>query len=138
VEDLVFLDESIFNKKTGWRYYGYAPVGDEATEDNADILRGCTCSICCAILLDGWLPCTGIKEGYFNVETFLHWVKDCLIPALALKNRTMVIVLDNVGIHVKNHVAEVVEAAGHLIRYLPPYLPDYNPIELTLQSSRHG
>jgi transposase len=43
----------------------------------------------------------------------------------------MVIILDNIGIHVKNHVAEVVEAAGHLIRYLPPYSPDYNPIELT-------
>jgi transposase len=43
----------------------------------------------------------------------------------------MVIVLDNVSIHVKNHVAKVVEATGHLIRYLPPYSPDYNPIELT-------
>jgi hypothetical protein len=127
----VFLDESIFNKKTGWRYHSYAPVGDEATKDNTDISRGRTWSIYCAISLDGWLPCTGIKEGYFNAETFLQWVKDCLIPALALKNRTMVIILDNVSIHVKNHVGEVVEAAGHLIRYLPPYSPDYNPIELT-------
>lgn len=29
-EDLVFLDELIFNEKTGWRYHGYAPIGDEA------------------------------------------------------------------------------------------------------------
>jgi hypothetical protein len=28
--DLVFLDESIFNEKTGWRFQAYAPIGDEA------------------------------------------------------------------------------------------------------------
>ncbi len=29
-ENLIFLDESIFNEKTGWRYQAYAPIGEEA------------------------------------------------------------------------------------------------------------
>lgn len=28
-EDLIFLDESIFNEETGWRHHAYAPIGDE-------------------------------------------------------------------------------------------------------------
>ena len=34
-EDLVFLDESIFNKKTGWRYHAYAPTGTVPEINNA-------------------------------------------------------------------------------------------------------
>ena len=37
-EDLIFLDESIFNEKTGRRHHVYAPIGDEARYD-ADIRR---------------------------------------------------------------------------------------------------
>jgi transposase len=43
----------------------------------------------------------------------------------------MVIILDNVSIHTNAAVAAVIEEAGHVVRYLPPYSPDYNPIELT-------
>jgi transposase len=46
-------------------------------------------------------------------------------------NVAKVIVLDNVSIHTDSQVAELLEAAGHIVRYLPPYSPDYNPIELT-------
>jgi len=38
-EDLIFLDESIFNEKTGWRYHAYAPTGT-APEIHSDINRG--------------------------------------------------------------------------------------------------
>ena len=78
-EDLVFLDESIFNEKTGWRYHGYAPTGT-MPEINADINRGKTWSICAAMTLDGYLPCTGLKEGYFNTGDFLVWLREKLLP----------------------------------------------------------
>jgi hypothetical protein len=51
-EDLIFLDESIFNKKTGWRYNAYAPIGDEARY-TTDITRGWTWAICSAMTLGG-------------------------------------------------------------------------------------
>jgi hypothetical protein len=40
-DDLIFLDESIFNEKTGWRPRARAPIGDEARY-SADINRGAT------------------------------------------------------------------------------------------------
>jgi transposase len=131
-EDLVFLDESIFNEKTGWRHRAYAPIGDEARY-SADIRRGPTWSILAAMTIDGWAPCTGVKEGYWSREAFLNWLSTQLLPALREKYgyRTLCLVLDNVSIHTDLRVAEVVEKAGYLIRYLPPYSPDYNPIELT-------
>lgn len=69
-EDLVFLDESIFNEKTGWRHRAYAPIGDEARY-SADLRRGDTWSICAAMTLDGWLPCTRVKKGYYSAEDFI-------------------------------------------------------------------
>ena len=59
-DDLVFLDESIFNEKTGWWYQAYAPIGEEA-QYHADIQRGATWSIVAAMSVNEWLSCTGIK-----------------------------------------------------------------------------
>jgi hypothetical protein len=68
---LVFLDEPIFNEKIGWRYHGNAPVGDEVLYD-ADIIKGKCRAICSAMTLDGWLPCIGVKEGYFKEDDFFE------------------------------------------------------------------
>lgn len=40
-----------------------------------------------------------------------------------------IVVLDNLGSHKVTGIAEAVQAAGAQLRYLPPYSPDYNPIE---------
>ena len=130
VEDLVFLDESIFNEKTGWRHFGYTPIGDEARYP-ADLWCGNTWSICAAMMLDGWLPCMNLKQGYFSANDFFSWIQDHLLPNLDAKGHPMVVVLDNVSIHVSQRVTEAVERGGHLIHFLPPYSPDLNPIELT-------
>ena len=42
----------------------------------------------------------------------------------------MVVILDNISIYINNSITEAIEAAGHIIYYLPLYSPDYNPIEL--------
>jgi len=130
-EDLVFLDESIFNEKTGWCHRAYAPIGDEARYD-ADIRRGRTWSICAATTTEGWMSCTGIKQGYFNTDNFLDWITTCFLPALREQSlRPMVVILDNVSIYIDERISHAIEAAGHIVRFLPPYSPDYNPIELT-------
>uniref|UniRef100_A0A093X9Y0 Uncharacterized protein y4pE/y4sA n=1 Tax=Talaromyces marneffei PM1 TaxID=1077442 RepID=A0A093X9Y0_TALMA len=130
-EDLIFLDESIFNEKTGWRQHAYSAVGEDAEIEDS-INRGSTWSICAAMTLDGYLPCTGVKKGYFSAENFAEWLTDKLLPAVnALQRYPMVIILDNVAIHTQEQVHQIIEEAGHIIRYLPPYSPDFNPIELT-------
>ncbi|KKA22574.1 hypothetical protein T310_3365 [Rasamsonia emersonii CBS 393.64] len=70
--------------------------------------------------------------GYWTSEDFIEWVKTRLLPAVNQQHRQpMVIVMDNVSIHISEEVTRMIEAEGHLIRFLPPYSPDYNPIELT-------
>jgi DDE superfamily endonuclease len=76
--DLVFLDESIFNEKTGWRHRAYAPVGHEPRYV-ANVRRGDTYAIIAAMTLNGWLPCTAVKRGYYSKEPFIDWLKEHLI-----------------------------------------------------------
>lgn len=132
-DDMVFLDELIFNEKTGWRHHAYGPIGDDARYSQ-DIRRGKTWAILPAYTIHGYLPCTGIKEGYYKAEDFLEWLRLWLIPTLKEHygpNRSLVIVLDNVSIHINHQVEELLQEAGYIVTYLPPYSPDYNPIELT-------
>src|SRR2546423_2774682 len=132
-EDLVFIDESIFNEKTGWRHYGYAPIGHEARY-HASISRGDTWAILPAYTVHGYLPnCTEVRKGYFKSEDFLDWVKNRLLPAVDQlePGRTRVIVMDNVSIHCGQEISDAVSAAGHVLQFLPPYSPDFNPIEMT-------
>jgi hypothetical protein len=114
-DDLVFLDESIFNEKTGWRTKAYAPVGREARY-HEDIRRGDTWSICAAMTLDGWLPCTAYKQGYFKADHFYEWITVHLLPTLdRLSVRPRVIVLDNVSIHRADEIRAAIKGAGHLL-----------------------
>lgn len=131
-EDLVFLDESIFSEKTGWRHHAYAPIGHPARYTQ-DIRRGKTWAILPAYTIHGYLPCTGIKEGYYSHEDFKDWIEHALLPTLnrMYGSKPMVVVLDNVSIHTNPEIVALIEAAGHLVRFLPPYSPDFNPIELT-------
>src|SRR6267378_1433622 len=112
-DDLVFLDESIFNEKTGWRHMAYAPIGHEARY-SASVRRGKTWSILAAMTLEGWLDCTGIKEGYYNRENLCSWLKESLLPALdRVYGRPIVIILDNCSTHIDDEVREIVQTAGH-------------------------
>lgn len=66
-------------------------------------------------------------EGAINGRVFLAWVQQHLVPALQEGD---VVVMDNLSSHKVAGVAEAIEAAGAEVRYLPPYSPDLNPIEL--------
>src|SRR5438876_2982320 len=132
-DELVFIDESIFSEKTGWRHRAYGPLGEEARY-SADIYCGKTWSILPAYILHyGYLDCVGIRESYYNIEQLLDWLHVQLFPALArqFNGKAMCIVLDNCSAHCNEWISEAICTAGHTLCYLPPYSPDYNPIELT-------
>ena len=58
---------------------------------------------------------------------FLTYVRQCLVPTLSPGD---LVVMDNLKPHKVAGVREAIEAAGATLRYLPPYSPDLNPIEM--------
>ena len=79
-----------------------------------------------AALCHDRLAAPAVFDGPINGETFLAWVEQCLVPRLRPGDSVM---LDNLSSHKVAGVREAIEAAGAVLRYLPPYSPDFNPIE---------
>jgi transposase len=130
-EQLVFVDESMFNETIGWRLRAYALIGQPARY-RGDITRGRTWSVLPAYTTEGYLPCTGIKEGYYNGDDFYNWIINDLLPLCnAYSARHSVIIMDNNFGHVNRRIQDAIEARGCRVKYLPLYSPDYNPIELS-------
>jgi transposase len=64
--------------------------------------------------------------GAMDGALFLAWVRQGLVPGL---QRDDVVVLDNLATHKVAGVRAAIEGAGARLEYLPPYSPDFNPIE---------
>jgi len=72
-------------------------------------------------------PCAPwLFEGPMNGEMFLAWVRQGLVPTLHPGD---VVILDNLATHKMRGVRQAIEAVGARLLYLPPYSPDFNPIE---------
>jgi transposase len=68
-----------------------------------------------------------VFDGPMDSPTFLAYVEQVLVPTLRPGD---VVVLDNLAVHKQPEVQAAIEQAGAHIRFLPPYSPDFNPIEL--------
>lgn len=69
-------------------------------------------------------PC--VIDGPMNGNAFIAYVEQILVPALTPGD---IVVLDNLSAHKVPGVRAAIEAAGARLLYLPPYSPDFNPIE---------
>lgn len=67
-----------------------------------------------------------LLDGPMNGASFLAYVEQVLAPTL---KRGDIVIMDNVSIHKVAGVREAIEARGATLFYLPPYSPDFNPIE---------
>ncbi len=67
-----------------------------------------------------------VLDGPINRIAFETYVAKVLVPELSPGD---VVVMDNLSSHKGPRVREMIEAAGAQLRYLPPYSPDFNPIE---------
>jgi transposase len=71
-----------------------------------------------------------------NRAIFLEYLRQCLIPTLQPGD---IVVMDNLPAHKGPAVRQIIEAAGAELRYLPPYSPDFNPIEQVFSKLKaHG
>lgn len=126
VDKLVFVDESASNERTGWRKYGWNLVGYEA-RDIQIARRSERWSILPAITVTGYLEGTAVYQGSIDGEFFDDWIENTVLPQL--EGTGWVIVMDNASIHRSQRLHQVIGNAGHYLEKLPPYSPDYNPIE---------
>ena len=79
-----------------------------------------------AIRLEG-VATAMVTEGATNTLVFHGFVEQFLAPVLRPGD---IVVMDNLSSHKAGCVVEAIEAVGAEVRYLPPYSPDCNPIEL--------
>ena len=61
-----------------------------------------------------------------NSAIFKAYLEQCLVPTLKPGD---IVIMDNLSSHKNEDVRQIIEAAGASLRYLPPYSPDFNPIE---------
>jgi transposase len=121
---LVFVDESGANTQMT-RLRGRA-LGGQRLRARIPHGRYQTSTRISGIRLDG--PCAPwLFEGPMDGEMFLAWVRQGLAPALRPGE---VVILDNLATHKIRGVREALEAVGARLLYLPPYSPDFNPIQL--------
>jgi transposase len=78
-----------------------------------------------ALALRGFLA-PFVLDGPINRDAFETYVAKALIPELRPGD---IVVMDNLSSHKGPRVRRMIEAAGAELRYLPPYSPDFNPIE---------
>lgn len=67
-----------------------------------------------------------VFDGALDSEVFRIWVKRILLPEL---NSGDIVIADNLSSHKTASAREMIEDAGCRLLFLPPYSPDYNPIE---------
>src|SRR4051794_10354056 len=120
---LVFIDETGTSTKMarlrgraprGERLIGKVPHGHWKTTTFVAALRSTALTAPCVI------------DGPMNGNVFLAYVEQILAPSLAAGD---IVVMDNLSAHKVPGVREAIEAAGARLLYLPPYSPDFNPIE---------
>ena len=120
---LVFIDES--GAKTNMtRLRGRARKGSRVL-DCAPHGHWCTTTLLGALRLDGTYACMSV-EGATDREVFHAYVRYVLVPSLRPGD---IVVLDNLAAHGDPRARQLIEAAGAELLFLPPYSPDFNPIE---------
>jgi transposase len=121
---LVFLDECGVN--TGMtRLYGRGPK-EERVVDYVPDVRFHQTTILSSVRLEGTTT-PFVFEGALNGELFRAYVEQFLVPTLKPGD---IVVMDNLSAHKVSGIVETIETAGVKLMFLPPYSPDFNPIEL--------
>lgn len=124
VKRLKFIDE--FGVNMGLtRLYGRATPGQRVIEATPGY-SGTHYSVVAAI---GWqdVQAPWIFEGAMNAIGFETYVESILSPTL---RKGDIVVLDNLSAHKSTSAQRLIEGRGAQLVFLPPYSPDFNPIEL--------
>ena len=107
------------------RRYGRSVRGARV-HDHAPYGRWQTYTCVAALRLEG-MTAPGVIDGPMDHDSFLAYVEQILVPTLRPGD---LVVLDNLSAHRGEDIRLAIAGAGATLRFLPPYSPDFNPIEL--------
>ena len=121
---LVFLDET-WTATNMARLRGRSPRGERL---RSPIPHGHwkTTTLVAGLRLSG-IAAPFVLDGPINRDAFQAYVDQVLVPELTPGD---IVVMDNLGSHKGPAVRAAIEAAGARLLFLPPYSPDFNPIEM--------
>lgn len=107
------------------RLYGRAKRGERC---RASIPHGHwkTTTFVGALRLSG-MTAPMVLDGAMHGAAFLAYVEQVLVPTLQPGD---IVIMDNLPAHKPTAIRQAIEATGAQLRFLPPYSPDFNPIEM--------
>jgi transposase len=122
-ERLVFVDEMGSNISLA-PAYAWSRRGERAI---ASVPRnwGKNVTLLASMSSEGMGPCLAV-EGSTTTAVFEAYLERVLVPSL---RPGQVMVMDNLSAHKSSRIRELIESKGCELIYLPPYSPDFNPIE---------
>lgn len=122
-EHLIFIDETWASTNMA-RLRGRAPKGERL---RAGIPHGHwkTTTFVAGLRRTGMVA-PMVLDGPINRDAFTAYIEQALVPELRYGD---VVIMDNLSSHKGRDIRGMIEAAGAMLVYLPPYSPDFNPIE---------
>ncbi len=122
-DNVVYLDETGF-RKHAYRPHGWALRGEKIYGDVSGNNRKCTNLIMAQRRKEHLAPM--LFEGSCDSLLVNVWLKEGLMPTL---RKPSIVIMDNAPFHKKKEIASILEKHCHAFLPLPPYSPDFNPIE---------
>jgi len=127
---MIFVDET-WTKTNMTRLRGRAPVGERLV-DKVPHGHWKTTTLIAALGLEG-VRCSTVVDGAVNGDVFEAFVEQVRVPELKAGD---IVVMDNLSSHKRDRTRQLIEAAGARLRFLPPYSPDLNPIEMIFAKAK--
>jgi len=124
VEHFKFLDESSLNIDLT-RLYGRAAPGERVVDSVPQPSGPQTTTL--AVI--GWTGVSAplVLSGSVNGTVFYGYLEQCVLPTLQPGD---ILFMDNLSAHKVAGLEKLIHSCGAHLIYLPPYSPDFNPIEL--------
>ena len=137
IDSLVYVDESGFESHV-YRSHGWAMAGNKVHGHRLGRDRRRTSLVLAQCRKSRFAPL--LFEGTCHTQLFNTWVDKVLLPCLK-KGQTVIMeqlpLGYNASFHKSKRTKQLIESAGCYLLYLPPYSPDFNPIEKTFGWLKH-
>ena len=128
---MLWIDETGCDRRNALRKYGY-DIRGQPPQEHTLILRGKRHSAIGILSTEG-VEDVYITDGTVDGDKFLEFVRQNLLPFLMPfngQNPNFIVILDNASsVHHVDQVVELITSVRALVRFLPPYSPDMNPIK---------